>query len=80
MKTINGTLVILNGDCQRNLGGIYKVFIPCRNVEIAIEYVRGNGDILGTIPYTVDMDLLSDNERENVIDRMQDILVRYFDK
>ena len=36
---IKGYLVIMNGDCERNLNGIYSVFIPTRNKEKALEYV-----------------------------------------
>ena len=41
-KMIKGYLVVMNGDCEKNLNGIYSVFVPTRNKEKALEYVRGN--------------------------------------
>ena len=47
---IKGYLIIMNGDCERNLNGIYSVFVPTRNKEKALEYVKGNGDIISIEP------------------------------
>ena len=41
---IKGYLVVMNGDCEKNLNGIYSVFIPTRNKEKAVwQEVEKNG-------------------------------------
>ena len=67
---IKGYLIIMNGDCERNLNGIYSVFIPTRNKEKALEYVKGNGDIVSAIKYEVDFEALTDTEKDIVKDRI----------
>ena len=67
---IRGFLVTLNGDCKKNLKGIYTVFIPVRDKSKAIECVEGNGDIIGCIPYEVDTQLLDDKEKALLLDRI----------
>lgn len=67
---IKGYLVTMNGDCKRNLDGIYSVFIPTRCKEKAIKYVRGNGDIISAIKYEVDFEALTDTEKYIVKDRI----------
>ena len=68
---IKGYLVIMNGDCERNLNGIYSVFVPTRNKEKALEYVKGNGDIISAVKYEVNFETLTDSEKEIVKDRIE---------
>lgn len=70
LKMIKGYLVIMNGDCEKNLNGIYSVFVPTRNKEKALEYVKGNGDIISTVKYEVDFETLTDTEKNIVKDRI----------
>ena len=67
---IKGYLVVMNGDCERNLDGIYSVFVPTRNKEKALEYVRGNGDIISAVKYEVNFEALTDTEKNIVKDRI----------
>ena len=72
-KSIKGTLVILNGDCSRNLKDIYTTFIPTKDTQKALDYVAGNGDIIGYIPYEVDLNKLSDDEKFLILDRIANL-------
>ena len=67
---IKGYLVIMNGDCEKNLNGIYTVFVPTRSKEKVLEYVKGNGDIISAIKYEVNFEELTDTEKDIVKDRI----------
>lgn len=67
---IKGYLIIMNGDCEKNLNGIYSVFIPTRNKEKALEYVKGNGDIISAVKYEVAFETLTDTEKDIIKDRI----------
>lgn len=67
---IKGLIVILNGNCNSDLAGIYCEFIPTTDTAKASDYVRGNGDILGLIPYTLDTSKISDNDKIMIFDRI----------
>lgn len=67
---LKGFLVILNGDCRKDLKGIYTEFIPTRNKQKAIDYSNGNGDIIGCVPYEVNLELLNKDEKSLILDRI----------
>lgn len=70
---IKGLLVILNGDCSKNLKDIYTTFIPTTSKQKALDYVAGNGDIIGCIPYEVDIRKLTDDEKELILSRVANL-------
>ena len=75
---IKGYLVVMNGDCEKNLNGIYSVFVPTRNKEKALEYVKGNGDIISAIKYEVGFEMLTDTEKDIVKDRIDFLNANWF--
>ena len=60
----------MNGDCEMKLNGMYSVFVPTRNKEKALEYVKGNGDIISAVKYEVNFEALTDTEKDIVKNRM----------
>lgn len=70
---IKGLLVILNGDCSKNLKDIYTTFIPTTNTKKALNYVAENGDIIGYVPYEVDIKKLTDDEKELILSRFANL-------
>ena len=71
---IKGLLVTLNGNCRHDINGLYNVFLPSDDAEKVLDYVKGNGDIISYVRYTIDTELLSVNEKKLILDRMLDFM------
>lgn len=67
---ISGYLIVLNSHCKKDLSGVYTVFVPTTDREKAEQYVEGNGTVLGVITYNVDTDLLSDDQKLILFNRL----------
>lgn len=70
---LKGFLMIMNGNCKRDLEGIYYEFIPTTEEEKAREYVKGNGDIISCVPYSVHIGSLTDKDRYLLLDRIANL-------
>lgn len=67
---LDGLLVVMNGNCEKDLNGLYTVFIPTLDRERALDYVKGNGDIVSCTRYTIDITKITDDEKLVIFDRM----------
>lgn len=67
---IKGYLAVINGECKKNMDGIFTYFIPTTNREKAENCVAGNGILLSMMPYEVALDDLSAKEKETILKRM----------
>ena len=67
---VKGLLLIMNFNCCGDLQGIGHIFLPTTNKQKATEYAKGNGDLIGMIPYHVSVNELSDEEKACILERL----------
>lgn len=77
-KILKGYLVVMK-DCHRNsIDDIFTEFIPSRDKDIVMDFVKAKGNIIGMVKYEVDFDKLTLSEKSNVIDKDINIISKYY--